>query len=151
MKKPLLIEATERYNYQIMCEWFRAIEDYSVVFGRETEIKRDKSRLRNVKEHKRVFTHLETFKFHISQIIGKDNLGLVKVNKTTGGKVKTVVSSEKPAVLVYNVRKGHVTLRVNYELYNRYDVLCADFSFYVFSVFLVKNAIRKMVSFDSFK
>ena len=118
-------------------------------FCRETEIKRDKSRLSNV--HKRVFTHLKTFKFHISQIIGKDNLGLVKVNKTTGGKVKTVVSSEKPAVLVYNVRKGHVTLRVNYELYNRYDVLCADFSFYVFSVFLVKNAIRKMVSFDSFK
>ena len=118
-------------------------------FCRETEIKRDKCRLRNV--HKRVFTHLKTFKFRISQIIGKDNLGLVKVNKTTGGKVKTVVSSEKPAVLVYNVRKGHVTLRVNYELYNRYDVLCADFSFYVFSVFLVKNAIRKMVSFDSFK
>ena len=118
-------------------------------FCRETEIKRHKSRLRNV--HKRVFTHLKTFKFRISQIIGKDNLGLVKVNKTTGRKVKTVVSSEKPAVLVYNVRKGHVTLRVNYELYNRYDVLCADFSFYVFSVFLVKNAIRKMVSFDSFK
>ena len=123
-----------------MYEWFRAIEDNSVVFGTETEIKRDKSRLRNVKEHKRVFTHLEIFKFHISQIIGKDNLGLVKVNKTTGRKVKTVVSSEKSAVLVYNVRKGHVTLRVNYELYNRYDVLCADFSFYVFSVFLVKNA-----------
>ena len=82
-----------------MYEWFRAIEDYSVVFGRETEIKRGKSRLRNVKEHKKVFTRLEIFKFHISQIIGKDNLGLVKVNKTTGGKVKTVVFHLKNQLL----------------------------------------------------
>ena len=124
-KNPWLIEATERLNCKIFYEWFKAIEDYSIAFGRETEIRRDKSRLRNVKEYKVVFTHLGTFKFHISQIIGKDNLDLVKVNKTTGANVKIVVSSEKPAVLVYNVKKGHVTLCVNYELYNRYDVLCS--------------------------
>ena len=65
-----------------------------------------------------MFTHLETFKFRISQTIGKDNnLDLVKVNKTAGTKVKIVVSSEKPAVLVYNVKKGHVTLCVNYFLF----------------------------------
>ena len=52
-------------------------------------------------------------------------MDFVKVNKTTGAKVEIVVSSEKPAVLVYNVKKGHVTLRVNYELYNRYDILCS--------------------------
>ena len=63
-----------------------------------------------------VFTHFGTFKFHISQIIGKANLDLVKVNKTTGAKVKIVVSSEKAAVLVYNVKKGHVTLRVTCKL-----------------------------------
>ena len=78
-----------------------------------------------MKEYKVVFTHFGTFKFHISQIIGKDNLDLVKVNKTASAKVKIVVSSEKPAVLVYNVKNGHVTLRVNYELYSRYDVLCS--------------------------
>ena len=89
------------------------------------QIKRDKSRLRNVKEYKVVFTHFGTFKFHISQVIGKDNLNLVKINKATGAKVKIVVSPEKPAVLVYNVKKGHVTLCVNYELCNRYDVLCS--------------------------
>ena len=124
-KNPWLIEATERLNCKIFYEWFKAIEDYSIAFGRETEVKRDKSRLRNVKEYKVVFTHLGTFKFHISQVIGKDNLNLVRLNKTTGAKVNIVVSPEKPAVLVYNVKKRHVTLCVNYELYNRYDVLCS--------------------------
>ena len=84
-----------------------------------------KSRLGNVEEYKVVFTHFRTFKFLISQIIGKNNLDLVKVNNTIGAKVKAVVSSEKPGVLVYNVKKGHVTLCVYYELYNRYDVLCS--------------------------
>ena len=113
-----MIETTERLNCKIFYEWFKATEDYSIAFGRETEIKRDKSRLRNVKGDKVMFTHLETFKFRISQTIGKDNnLDLVKVNKTAGTKVKIVVSSEKPAVLVYNVKKGHVTLCVNYFLF----------------------------------
>ena len=72
-----MIDATERLNCKIFYEWSKANEHYSIAFGTETEIKRDKGRLRNVKEYKVVFTHLETFKFHTSQIIGKDNLDLV--------------------------------------------------------------------------
>ena len=120
-----LIDATERLSSKIVYEWFKAVEDYSITFGRETEIKRDKSRLRNEKEYKVVFTYLGTFKFHISQGIGKDKLDLIKVNKTTGAKVKNFLSPEKRAVLVYNVKKRHVTLCINYELYNRYDALCS--------------------------
>ena len=58
-----------------------------------------------MKEYKVVFTHLETFKFHISQVIGKDKLDLIKINITTGAKVKIVVSPEKPDVLVIMLRR----------------------------------------------
>ena len=117
-----MIKATERLSSKIVYEWFKAVEDYSIAFGRETRVK---SRLRNEKEYKVVFTYLGTFKFHISQGIGKDKLDLIKVNKTPGAKVKNFLSPEKRAVLVYNVKKGHLTLCINYELYNRYDVLCS--------------------------
>ena len=51
-----------------------------------------------------MFTHLETFKFHISQFLGKDKLDLIKIN-ITGAKVKIVVSPEKPDVLVIMLRR----------------------------------------------
>ena len=38
-----LIDATERLNYKIFYEWFKANEDYSIAFGTETEIKIDKA------------------------------------------------------------------------------------------------------------
>ena len=41
-KRPWLIEATERLNCKIFYEWFKAIEDYSIAFGRETDKKRQK-------------------------------------------------------------------------------------------------------------
>ena len=70
------------------------------------------------------FHHLGTFKFHIRQIVSKEKLVLKKKNKTTGAKAIVFVSVEKPSFLQFDVKKGHLILRLHYEFLNRYTVLC---------------------------
>ena len=59
------IEVAERLHYKIFFEWFKAIEDHRVLFGRTTEIHRAKTKLRKVKGYTITFHHLGTFEFHI--------------------------------------------------------------------------------------
>ena len=94
-------------------------------FGRTTEIHRNKTKLRKVKDYTINFHHLGTFKFAIGQIVSKEKLVLEKKNKATGAKAIVVVSVEKPAVLQFDVKKGHLILRLRYELLNRCNVLCS--------------------------
>ena len=105
-RNPWCIEVTERLHiYKIFFEWFKAIEDHCISFGRTTEIHRDKIKLRKVKGYTITFHHLGMFKFHIGQIVSKEKLVLEKKNKTTGAKAIVVVSAEKPAVLQLVVKK----------------------------------------------
>ena len=48
-RNPWCIEVTEMFHYKIFFEWFKAIEDNCVSFGRTTEIHRDRTKLRKVK------------------------------------------------------------------------------------------------------
>ena len=53
-----------------------------------------------------LYTHIDTFEFHVGQIIGEYEINVVTENKTTKEKVKVVCSDEKPIKIDYNISKG---------------------------------------------
>ena len=69
--------------------------------------------------------HIDTFKFHVGQIIGEYEINLVKENKTTKEKVKIVCPDEKPIKIDYNISKGILMINLKYNLFNRYGQLCS--------------------------
>ena len=104
-------------------QWFRAIQNHSTEFGRSLHIKRD--RAGNTISYKISFSHLGTFKYHIGEIIErKDNIKIRKENKVTGELAKVAISEEKPAKIVYQIKKGQVSFQLKYEGFNKYKQLC---------------------------
>ena len=72
-KNPWCSQAAQNIHFGVFYEWFKAIEDFHIHFGRTTEIKRNKKK--KPIEYTINFTHFGCLKFHIEKIIGKDNLG----------------------------------------------------------------------------
>ena len=48
------------------------------------------------------FTHIDTFKFHVGQIIGEYEINLVKENKTTKEKVKIVCLTNMVSCIAFS-------------------------------------------------
>ena len=57
--------------------------------------------------------HIDTFKFHVGQIIGEYEINLVKENKTTKEKMEIVCTDEKPIKIDYNISKGILMINLN--------------------------------------
>ena len=69
------------------------------------------------------FTHIDTFTFHVEQIIGDYEINLVKENKTKKEKVKIVRTNEKLIKIYYNISKGILITNLKYNLFKRYGQL----------------------------
>ena len=123
-KNPWCSQAAENIHFGVFYEWFKAIEDFHIHFGRTTEIKRNKKR--KPTEYTINFTHFGCLKFHIEKIIGKDKLAkyFQKENKS-GARAKVVVNEEKPAIMSYKLSTSSLTLTVKYEVENRYGMVCS--------------------------
>ena len=74
-RNPWKIEVTESIYWAVFYEWFKAVEDHSTAFGRETEVKRD--RKNKVVKYIITFHHLGTFRFHCKEIL-QNNIKLTK-------------------------------------------------------------------------
>ena len=122
-KDPWAVVASEPIPKDIFYEWYKAIEDHSTEFGRTLEKRKNK--------HKKTvsyiiqFTHFGTFKYHFGEIIGKDKIILEKVKATTKEKIQVVCSNERPITVSYDISKGVVTIKLKYNLFNRYGQLCS--------------------------
>ena len=115
-------QAAENVNFDVLCEWFKAIEDFHIHSGRTTEIKRNKKK--KPTEYTINFTHFGCLKFHIEKIIDKDKLGkyFQKENKSEA-KPKVVITEEKPAIMSYKLSTGSLILSVNYGMGNHYGMV----------------------------
>ena len=94
--------------------------------GISAEIKQNKKK--KPTEYTINFTHFGCSKFYIEKIIGKDKLVkyFQKENKSAA-KAKLVINQEKPAIMSYKLSTGSLTLSVNYEVENRYRMVCSFF------------------------
>ena len=118
---PWTIVASEPLARQFFYEWFKVINDHLPGFGRTVDIVRNKSG--KAASYRIKFTHIDTFKFHVEQIIGEYEINLVKGNKTTKEKVKIVCTDEKPIKTDYNISKGVLMISLKYNLFNRFGQL----------------------------
>ena len=107
-KNPWCSQAAENIHFGVFYEWFTAIEDFHIHFGRITEIKRNKKK--KPTEYTINFTHFGWLKFHIEKVIVKDKLGkyFQKKNKS-GAKAKVVITEEKPAIMSYKLTQPAIT------------------------------------------
>ena len=100
---------------------FKVINDDLPGFGRTVEIVRNKSS--KAASYRIKFTHIDSFKFHVRQIIGEYEIHVLKENKTAKEKVKVVCTDEKPIKIDYHIRKGILMIIWTYNLFNWYGRL----------------------------
>ena len=112
----------------------------SSMSGISAEIKQNKKK--KPTEYTINFTHFGCSKFHIEKIIGKDKLVkyFQKENKSAA-KAKVVINQEKPAIMSYKLSTGSLTLSVNYEVENRYRMVCSFLKKNLFFLFFKKHFI----------
>ena len=123
-ENPWCSQAAENIHFGVFYDWFKAIKDFHIHFGRTTEIKRNKKK--KPMEYSINFTHFGCLKFHTEKIIGKDKLSkyFQKENKS-GARAKVVINEEKPAIMSYKLSTGSLTLSISYEVENRYGMVCS--------------------------
>ena len=121
-RNPWRIEISESLHWSLFYEWFKAIQDHNIHFGRSLEIEKDKKKI--VKKYVIKFFHLGTFKYHCKQILEEDPV-LKKKNKVTGATAKVVVADDKPAVIIYDIKKGQMIMKMRYQVTNKYDTVCS--------------------------
>ena len=121
-KDPWTVVASEPIPKDIFYEWYKTIEGHSTEFGRT--LKKRKTNKKTV-SYLIQFTHFGTFKYQFGEITGKDKIILEKVKATTKGKIQVVCSNERPITVLYDISKGVVTIKLKYNLFNRYGQLCS--------------------------
>ena len=68
-KNPWTVEVGEHIHFSVFYEWFKAISDYKIEFGRTINIKRNSKN--KPSNYTIVFNHFGCFKFHFEKIVGE--------------------------------------------------------------------------------
>ena len=114
---PQTTVVSEPIAREFFYKWFKVINDRLPGFG-TGEIVRNKSG--KAASYRIKFTHIDTIKFYVRQIIGEYEVNLVKENKTTNEKVKIACTDEKPIKIAYNISKGILMINLKYNFFNWY-------------------------------
>ena len=122
-KNPWTVEVGEHIHFSVFYEWFKAISDYKIEFGRTINIKRNSKN--KPSNYTIVLNHFGCFKFHFEKIVGeKISNFLEKLNKS-GSQAKVEITSDKQAILDYKVSSSVLSLKVHYNVKNRYGTVCS--------------------------
>ena len=120
-KDPFTCVVYRDIHKNIFYQAFRAIRDYPIQFGTFTEVLRNKKNV--IIGYSIKFEHLGAFKFHLKQLADEDTSNSLSKKFTTGSSAAVVVTPEKPATLNYKVSNSSLTIRVQYEIKNKYGVM----------------------------
>ena len=125
-KRKISVEAT--VPSEIIWHWFYAIRDFKLYRIDTTDVKFIP------KKHHRGFTEYSGCLFtfysigaincHIKKIIGHSIYNSFSRSLRQGGTAKTTVSEQFPETMLYNISRGKLIFKANYNLINRYGVLC---------------------------
>ena len=110
----------------VFIEFYRAIKDYKISFGRNFSVKKD--RRGKITSIIIKFIHEGTLLFHLSCVSNKSTSEVKQFFRKTwnnGNRAKVIVNEEKPAVLTYNNLKHTLTFQLHYELKNNYGTVCS--------------------------
>ena len=122
-KNPWTVSVDEKIQRQVFIECFKAIRDFSIEYGRDIHVKRDKNCIGQ--EYTLKFWHHGALVFHLSKLskLSKDHItNLFKKSHKTKGTASVVVSEQKPSILKYNCKKSLLTLTISYEVENKYGI-----------------------------
>lgn len=105
---------------------FQAIRDYRVRHNISIAMKRN--RLGHGEHFQITFNHIGEFCFHLTKLCGffsKDNVKAYFTKKSSNGKkAEIVLTNDKPATIEYNFKKSKMTIKLFYEVKNKYGLIC---------------------------
>ena len=102
--------------HTLFLEWYRAIRDYLLEFGRNISTKKDHyQRLQSVTIK---FHHKGSFSFHVGKVL-KDVKSFIE-KSVSGYKIKVNFSEEKPFTFTFNVKKELLHIDGFFTVQNRY-------------------------------
>ena len=119
---PYKIIINHKLHHELYLKWYRAVRDYVPSFGRKITVSRKRNR--SIKSIEISFTHLGSFRYHLTKAVGEDVKTYLK--KSIGDcKLKVVVSEDKPAVLCFDMNRNSLSMKLSYEVTNRYGIIAS--------------------------
>ena len=125
-KDPWTAEVIEFIEKQVFYQYFRALRDYHISFGRTTETVRDKKG--NPVSYIITFTHFGCLRFHLKEgtnTTPNDIKNFFTKKDKNGNKATVLCTTEKPAVMTYKIKTGACHLKVKYQITNKYGNVCS--------------------------
>ena len=118
-KDPFTCTISIIIHKEIFYQAFRAVRDYYIRTGQETEIKKNKQG--KITGYSLKFIHFGVFKYHLEQLSGIGNIysDLFK-NFPSGSVAKVVVSPEKPASFDFRCSSDTLNIKIHYNVTNKY-------------------------------
>ena len=121
-KNPWTVLVSVDIHSSVYLEFYHAVKDYKIEFGRKVVVTRDKKNL--IKEVKISFTHRGTLKFHLQQICNCEQILPFEKKWSNGNSAKIIVSEEKPAIFTFLKNKHKLTFSLHYKVLNKYGTVC---------------------------
>lgn len=122
---PLSIVIKREIYYPLFFQFYKTVKDLQTSFGREIIIVNNNKN--EIKEIKIIFTKLHTLKLHLKEITNSSQAEVTKYfirSWTNGNSAKVIISTEKPAIMLFKVRSNTFLLSMSYEFKNRYGTVC---------------------------
>lgn len=124
-RNPWCVEVVEFIHKDIYYQFFRAVRDYHITYGRTETLVCDKSG--HPKEYNLKFTHFGAFSFHFEKATNKsvDIRKLFKKSNAIGNIAEIEISEEKPATVDYKIKTGAMTIKLHYSVKNKFGNVCS--------------------------
>ena len=123
---PWVINISEYISKEVYYEFFRAVRDYKISYGRTCEIVRSKKN--EPKEYVITFVHYGCLRFHLSKVIDAnvDIDAVLSKSDAIGNKAKVIVDdADKKAIMHYKISTGELKLKLHYEVKNKFGNICS--------------------------
>lgn len=125
-KNPWTIEVVEFIQKSIFYEFFRAVRDYKISFGRNISTIKDKKK--NSTSFIIEFTHYGCMRYHFTQstTFTQDHIDkLFTKTNSIENKANIVINEEKPLLITYKIKTGMCSIKAHYMVKNKYGTVCS--------------------------